>query len=53
MTTFKFNSYANAQNFKNRCIKIMMIILGDDDKYWVVTPAEGEKLTRRGYEYAD
>jgi hypothetical protein len=52
MTTFKFSTYATADSFRNRCVKIMMIVMGDDNMFWVVTPAHGEKLTRQGYEYA-
>jgi hypothetical protein len=53
MTTFKFTTFTAADSFRNRCEKIMMIVLGDDGLFWVVTPAHGEKLTRQGYEYAD
>lgn len=47
-----FNSLANAKFFANRASKMMMIVLGDDDRYWVVTPADGERLVRAGFEYA-
>jgi hypothetical protein len=48
----KFSTYALADSFRNRCIKMMLIVLGDDGKFWVVTPAEGERLIANGYEYA-
>lgn len=51
-TVHPFNSLANAKFFTNRAAKMMMIVLGDDDRYWVVTPADGERLILAGYEYA-
>lgn len=48
----KFNNLQTAQNFSNRTNKASAIILGDDNKYWVVTLAEMEKLLRGGYELA-
>lgn len=48
----KFSTYALADSFRNRCIKMMLIILGDDGLFWVVPLAEGERLTQSGYEYA-
>jgi hypothetical protein len=52
-TTFRFNRLATARSFTNRCEKLMMIILGDDGLFWVVTPADATRLTRMGYELAD
>jgi hypothetical protein len=49
---FKFNTLAKAQSFQNRAIKAMVIILGDDDLFWVVTLAEGSRLERGGYQVA-
>jgi len=48
----KFNSRTAAINFNSRTIKASAIILGDDDKFWVVTLATMEKLIRGGYEIA-
>lgn len=45
----KFNTLTNARNFKNRA-KCRAIILGDDNKYWIVNLATMEKLIRQGYE---
>jgi hypothetical protein len=50
---FKFNHLANARNFAERAKKPMVIILGDDQLFWVVSPALGEELLRSGYELAD
>lgn len=47
---FKFSRQQIAQDFADRAAKAMMIILGDDQKFWVVTMAEGERLIRSGYE---
>ncbi|QKI80600.1 hypothetical protein [Kroppenstedtia eburnea] len=48
----KFNQLATAQSFANRCQKIQMIILGDDDKFWVVSPREAKALETAGYQLA-
>ncbi len=50
---FKFNTLVNAKDFVNRAIKIWMIVLGDDELFWVVTPAQAAKLVKQGYELAD
>ena len=50
---FKFHDYLNATSFADRAKKPMRIILGDDGCYWVVTPAEAERLVKAGHEYAD
>jgi hypothetical protein len=47
---FKFSNESAARRFSDNAIKAMMIIMGDDMKYWVVTMAEGERLIRAGYE---
>lgn len=46
----KFNSLSLAQSFSNNTTKMSAIILGDDDKYWVVTMAKMEQLINAGYE---
>ena len=51
-TIYRFSSLANATSFSQRCVKIMMIILGDDEKFWVVTPAHATRLMKEGYELA-
>jgi hypothetical protein len=50
---FKFRNLTNARNFAERAKKPMVIILGDDQLFWVVSPALGEELLRSGYELAD
>jgi hypothetical protein len=41
--------------FKNAasCIKPHRVMLGDDMRYWVVCPADAQRLERQGIEYAD
>jgi len=49
---YRFHELANAIGFSQRCVRSMMIILGDDEMFWVVTPAKGCKLIEQGYEEA-
>lgn len=49
---FKFNTLTAATSFVNRAEKIWMIILGDDESLWVVTPAKATRLVKQGYELA-
>lgn len=48
----KFNSLQLANSFSNRTDKVSAVILGDDDKFWVVTLAKMEELLKAGYELA-
>lgn len=47
---YKFSNYQAAINFASRTDKPMLIIQGDDSKFWVVTMAKGEQLISQGYE---
>lgn len=47
---YKFGSLAIAQGFVNRAKKILMIVLGDDGKYWATTPVDANQLEKMGYE---
>ena len=49
---FKFNTLIAATSFVNRANKIWMIVLGDDELLWVVTPAKAAQLVKQGYELA-
>lgn len=50
---YKFRSRTHALSFcYERCTAPMRVILGDDDLFWVVTPADAERLLRAGYEIA-
>lgn len=48
---YRFSALANAQSFAN-AMSSMRIMLGDDGRFWVVTPATAQRLERGGYEYA-
>ena len=51
-TIFKFVELANARGFVEHATKIMLIVMGDDMRFWVVTPADATRLQRAGYEIA-
>jgi hypothetical protein len=51
-TAYKFHSRTRAFAFRDHCVALMRVILGDDDLFWVVTPADAERLLRAGYEIA-
>lgn len=46
----KFNKLSTAINFSNRTDKASAIVLGDDNKLWVVTLAQMTKLEKAGYQ---
>jgi len=48
----KFNSLALANNFANNAIKSMAVMMGDDNRFWVVTMADASRLEKAGYEWA-
>ena len=45
----KFTNITKAQNFRNRCDKIMMIVLMEE-YLLVVTPAVASKYEKQGYQ---
>lgn len=47
---YKFVKLSTAKNFASHCEKAMMIIMGCDGMYWVVTMRDGENLIKSGYE---
>jgi hypothetical protein len=49
----RFNTLASATAFANRCDKLHMVVLGDNDEFWVAVPAVTEWLVKNGYEYAN
>ncbi len=51
--TFKFNTRHNAFAFAARAEKTMWVMLGDDGKFWVTTPANCSRLERMGYDWAN
>jgi len=48
-TIGKFHNLATARHFRNHTIMASAIVLGDDDRYWVVTLAQMTKLQAAGY----
>ena len=52
MQMYKFEKRENALGFINRAKKIWMLVLGDDNRFWVVRPVDAERLTRQGYSLA-
>jgi len=48
----KFRELANAKSYSNHCVKLHLIVLGDDGLFWVAKPAITEMLVKSGYEYA-
>jgi len=52
----EFTSLANARAYAARCIKLHLVVQGDIDedgengRFWVVLPADAERLARAGYE---
>jgi hypothetical protein len=49
-TICKFNSLVITLSFVERCNKIQQIVLGDDEKYLVVTPPQAYEIKAHGYE---
>ena len=49
-----FCNLDNAHSYADHCVKPHWIVLGDHDgetgEYWVVTPADAQRLVRAGYE---
>jgi hypothetical protein len=52
MTIYRFRIQSLATSFADRTVKPMMVLLGDDEKFWVVTLADAERLVGSGYEVA-
>ncbi|MCG3138814.1 MAG: hypothetical protein HJJLKODD_02683 [Phycisphaerae bacterium] len=52
----RFRELSNAINSLDHAVKPMLVMLGDNDgenyEFWVVTPADAQRLERAGYEYA-
>lgn len=41
-----------AFRWAEKCIKLHMVVLGDNGKFWVVCFADAQKLVKLGYELA-
>ena len=47
----KFKNEQCALNRFNTTLKPRRLVLGDNNEYWLVTPAEAELLVKNGYEH--
>lgn len=51
-----FRNLELANSYITHCVKPHWMVLGDNDgdteEYWVVTPADAQRLVRSGYEMA-
>ena len=50
ITLGKFNSINLAKSYANRTVKPSTVVMGDDEKYWVVNLSNFEKAVKAGYE---
>lgn len=48
----RFTRRERAFSFARKAAKTLWVMLGDDGRYWVATPARCAQLERLGYEYA-
>jgi hypothetical protein len=46
---YKFHSRTRAFSFRDHCAVPMRVILGDDEMFWVVTPADAERQIGRAH----
>ena len=51
--TARFRDRALAESWAGHAVRSQVVMLGDDGRYWVVSPADAARLERLGYEYAD
>jgi hypothetical protein len=52
MTIYRFLAPERAFSFADHAIKPMIVLLGDDQRYWVVRMSDADRLLRAGYEAA-
>jgi hypothetical protein len=52
MSIYRFTTLGLAQAFADRCKKSHAVMLGDDERFWVVSMADAQRLERQGYEWA-
>ena len=48
----QFSTLDGANRWANNCIKLHIVMLGDNGKYWVACFADAQKLSKMGYEIA-
>ncbi len=51
--TSRFRQRQAAFDFANGAAKPLGVMLGDDGRFWVTTPANCARLEKMGYEWAD
>ena len=50
---YRFRDRDRAFGFARHAARTQWVMLGDDDRYWVATPADCARLERAGYEFAE
>lgn len=48
----QFSNRDASFRWANNCIKLHIVMLGDNGKFWVVCFADAQKLNKMGYEIA-
>ncbi len=48
----QFATLEGATRWANNCIKLHIVMLGDNGKYWVACFSDAQKLSKMGYEIA-
>ncbi len=48
----QLTTFEAAQRWANNCIKLHVVILGDNGKYWVCSFSYAQQLVKQGYEIA-
>lgn len=43
-----FKSLALAESYKNRCVKLMLIVMDENGMFHVIVPRQAEKLVAAG-----
>lgn len=49
---YRFRNLGRARSWVDHGPKPQRIMLGDDERFWVVTPADAARLEHQGYEFA-
>lgn len=46
----EFSTLEGAKRWANNCNKLHLVVLGDNDKFWVVCGSDFQTLIKNGYE---
>jgi hypothetical protein len=49
----QFSTLESAKRCANNCIKLHIVMLGDNGNFWVACFADAQKLSKVGYEIAE